>query len=375
MRIGCIHMALRPYRLELFQRLQKKYDIDFIFTHSAKQHKERYNVIFKGLKNVYDFEEKPFFPYKMGFTTKLFTFLMKKKYDILITSDSAMFGSHIAYLVKKLTGCKLILFEEQWRWPKTKEAKLSWPIVKHILRKSDALVAAGSKAKEFMMKHGIPEEKIFTAFDTAEDLSKKKRTKKKLAEIKKKFPKEKKVFLYLSRIVKYKGLDNLIRSFARLEKERKDIFLMIGGHGPFKKECQELIKKLNIKNVKFVGNVSYDDVPYYYTLSDVFVLPTRFLDSQNQNCEAWGLVLNEVMSIGKPVIATSAVGAAFDLIHDGENGYLVEESNIEAMKYAMQKILSKKPKQMGTASKRIVKKVCNYKQMANGFINAIEYVR
>ena len=104
-----------------------------------------------------------------------------------------------------------------------------------------------------------------------------------------------------------------------------DIFLLIVGDGPFINECKDLAKKIDIKNIHFMGYV--DAKAYCYKACDVFVLPSILLDDHQY--EAWGLVINEAMAFGKPIITTDAVGAAEDLVKDGYNGYIVKNKSVE----------------------------------------------
>lgn len=89
----------------------------------------------------------------------------------------------------------------------------------------------------------------------------------------------------------------------------------------------------------------------------------------------WGLTFNELMSIGKPVIGTEAIGSAYDLIKDGVNGFMVPEKDSDALYSAMKKIASdpELEKEMGKESKRIIDKGFTYEHMVDGFREAIEY--
>tara|TARA_Y100001934_G_C11637329_1_gene443933 strand:- start:101 stop:526 length:426 start_codon:yes stop_codon:yes gene_type:complete len=100
--------------------------------------------------------------------------------------------------------------------------------------------------------------------------------------------------------------------------------------------------------VRFVGFKGMLELPAYLDLCDVFVIPSSL--------EPWGLILNEVMNAAKPVIAANEVGSAYDLLKDGENGYMVESGNVEQLADALRKVLSApdKAKAMGARSLEII---------------------
>ncbi|MBI2105986.1 glycosyltransferase family 4 protein [Candidatus Woesearchaeota archaeon] len=171
----------------------------------------------------------------------------------------------------------------------------------------------------------------------------------------------------------YKGLDILVKAFAKLEKERNDVFLLICGDGPFKVEIKKLIQELNIKNIHFEDKIiSPYEKGFYYSICDVFVLPSTFRD---YDADCWGVVLNEAMSLGKPVISTDATGGAHDLIKQGINGFMVKEKDIEGLYNSLRKILSDKrlKEKMGKESKKIIENNFTYELMARGCIDAIMY--
>src|SRR5262249_39242213 len=128
------------------------------------------------------------------------------------------------------------------------------------------------------------------------------------------------VILYLGRLVEYKGLDVLIRAMSRLPE---DTCLLAVGSGPFEETCRQLTRDLNLQDRgRFLGGCTADESRYYYEQADIFVLPARFMEQSSINCEAWGFTVNEAMSLDIPVVATTAVGAAWDLIRDGETGMM-----------------------------------------------------
>ena len=92
--------------------------------------------------------------------------------------------------------------------------------------------------------------------------------------------------------------------------------------------------------------------------------------------DPWVFIINEAMHFGKPVVATDAVGAAFDMIENGKNGFIVPEKDDNALFIAMKKILfdSELEKSMGKSSSEIIESSFKYKNMVKGFKNGVNYV-
>lgn len=92
--------------------------------------------------------------------------------------------------------------------------------------------------------------------------------------------------------------------------------------------------------------------------------------------DPWVFVLNEAMMHGKPVIATTAVGGAYDLIKDGINGFIIPEKNVDELSRAIKKILDDPSLQrkMGEASLKIINEGFTYEKMVEAFRKAINYL-
>lgn len=372
-KILLIHPDVRDYRVNLFDRLSSKFNIKFLFTGRNNRSKD-----FKESDN-WDISYEPyqnFIGYDKTFSLGALKHIFSKKYDTIIASGLASFTTHISLLAKIFQRKKLILWDETWDWPRTLFAKLAKPYVKLIVKKSDACIAAGTKAKELYIKFGADPKKVFIAPNSAIDLSDKRMTQREIYSKKEELGlKDKKIILYLSRIVKYKGLDYLIKAFRDIETDDKDAFLLIGGDGPFKKDCEKLSKTLKIDNIRFLGMVPHEKVSEYFNICDVFVLPSRKLDDKHECSEAWGLVINEVMSIGKPVISTTAVAAAYDLIKEGKNGYMVEERDENNLTESILKIIKDKEliEKMSEESRKIIRSFSEEEQF-RGFVRGIKHV-
>lgn len=364
-----IQPAYAHYRKGLFNKLHENFDILFIFLKGTSSYPSSdkpdvnwHSMCLHSETNLY-------------WVITLLKILLTSKYDIVISSNPGNTQSTISLFIVKLLNKSHIIWNLKWH----DEFKFSNRILlykmfrrthaRYIRKKSDSIVVSGSAALKYHIRIGIPEYKIFVANQSVENVS---------VNIKKTIPKEnltinkKYVILYLSRIISWKGLDILIKAFKRLEKKGYDVFLLIGGDGPFKSYCEILSNNIEVENIKFVGSIPNEKVYYYYHLSDIFVLPT----CQRGNAEAWGLVINEAMSAGKPVVTTDAVGAADDLVKNGINGYVVPNNNIEEMYVALKKIIDGGDSligKMGNNSLRIFNEFNDYNKMFLGFKKAIEY--
>jgi len=125
---------------------------------------------------------------------------------------------------------------------------------------------------------------------------------------------------YVGRITFEKGIEYLIRAVDNAVKITDQIKLVIAGDGNKKIELQQLVKELKLnKSVTFAGFIAHEDIPSFYELCDVIVLPSIWDEPLSR-------VLLETFHFSKPVIATKTGGTP-EIISDGENGLLVEPKN------------------------------------------------
>ena len=119
------------------------------------------------------------------------------------------------------------------------------------------------------------------------------------------------IIFYNAKIIDRKNPELLINSFLKIDKACKiPVTLVIAGDGKIK---DRLIKKYkNFRNIKFLGFINQNLLAQFYSLADLFVLPSKY--------DAWGLVINEAMSFSKPVITSRNVISSYDLIKQNVNG-------------------------------------------------------
>lgn len=137
-----------------------------------------------------------------------------------------------------------------------------------------------------------------------------------------------KVVMYSGRLIPLKAVDVLIAAVARAGG---DPLLAIVGDGPERPALERRARALLGDRARFLGDRPYGELPSLYGAADVFVLPSRR--------EVWGLVVNEALAAGVPVVASTATGAAHDLIGPTGAGLLVEPDDELGLTAALRHIL------------------------------------
>jgi glycosyltransferase involved in cell wall biosynthesis len=133
--------------------------------------------------------------------------------------------------------------------------------------------------------------------------------------------------LYCGRLVNVKRVDVLLEAFSRVALARPDWDLVIAGDGPLREPLKKSLSDIARPRVKWLGFMQFDDVVSAYHACDVLVHPSDY--------EPWALVINEAVACELPVIATSVVGAAVELVRHRENGLIVAPRSVESMANAI----------------------------------------
>jgi glycosyltransferase involved in cell wall biosynthesis len=305
--------------------------------------------------------------YQLRYAFSVALSILKHKPDLVITSGFPHPEGLIAFAVSRMLRKDIILRETHWYWPNTLVARVLWPVHLWAVRKARLIIVPGRRSKQYLKLMGIPQYKIrivpfyVSVLDVdAHAISVARNLKK---ELEGKF-----VILYLGRLIKKKGIDYLIKAFKIL-KENVNCCLIIAGDGPERRNLENLCRRMEIDDIIFTGVISETDKPGYFEAADVYVYPSITLVTP----EEWGVGILEAMSVGKPVIATTATGCALDAIRNGANGYVVPERDAEALYKAIKTIANDANlrKRMGMESEKIIKSIFNYDCAVKAMIQAI----
>lgn len=351
-----------PYRKPFFSLLSNKMKkekniIDILFTHEKSiRYKKVWSIGYKKYKIHPSLWITPIF---YDLTVFLPTDALHIIDNLMMTLTCLVFNK------------KYILWGERWDYKKVPlKDRISLFLYGSTLRNCAAYVAAGSRSAEWAKKNARAK-KIFIAPNASS-------VRPTSYKIKKKQKKDgKKVILFVGRLIKRKGVDFLVNAFSKI-KDKKSELIIVGGEDFYElgeksisKDLKKQIKENNLqRRVKMLGHVKKDELHKYFQMADLFVMPSI----TKKISEPWGLTLNEAMEFALPVIATDAVGAAYDLIEDGKNGYMIKEKDVEELKKAIEKIIEKnKNNKMGKKSEQIIRNKFTYEKMVGGFIRAIKF--
>jgi glycosyltransferase involved in cell wall biosynthesis len=253
------------------------------------------------------------------------------------------------------------------------EQAKSWPLrrVKNFLlgiltQKAAAVLAVGTLNRDYWRAYGAAPERIVPAYYAVNNhffSVEANRCRSRKGEIRReKGWSEAFLVLYVGRLVREKRVDILIQSLRQLSQTRSDVGLVIVGDGPERKRLMRLAE--GMPHIYFAGFQDQCDLPNYYGVTDLLVLPSEQ--------DSWGLVVNEAMASGLPVVATQKVGAAHDLIIDGENGYVVRDNDVGALASAIDRACGSRQhlQSLGERAQQVVQS-WNFDATLAGFHKAI----
>ena len=155
-------------------------------------------------------------------------------------------------------------------------------------------------------------------------------------------------FIYVGRLISVKNLDNLLAAYKPLADTEWGLIIL--GDGSEEEKLKQYVADNQLDGVKFIVGQAWYDVPKILALGDVFILPSY--------SEPWGLVVNEAMACGMPVIVSNKCGSAFDVVKENQNGYTFDPYKVEELTNVFNKFVEESDKivPFGKKSKEIIKR-------------------
>ncbi|MFZ0890309.1 MAG: glycosyltransferase family 4 protein [Candidatus Binataceae bacterium] len=241
-----------------------------------------------------------------------------------------------------------------------------------LLRMMDGFLAIGTLNREYYLRYGIDPGRIFMTPYAVDneffriEAQRARQTRERLRAQLGLAP-NRPVILYASKFLRRKRAGDLLEAYIRLSphgRREPNPYLLFVGDGAERPKLEARVSALGWSSVKFVGFKNQTELPGYYDLCDVFVMPSER--------EPWGLVINEVMNAGKPVVATDEVGAAADLVIDGENGFVVPVGDLVALAERLRR-LTTEPRLAAAMGDKSLKRIAgwNFEADRQGLLAAL----
>jgi phosphatidylinositol alpha-1,6-mannosyltransferase len=145
------------------------------------------------------------------------------------------------------------------------------------------------------------------------------------------------VLLTIARLVPRKGIDSVLGALAEVRRTIPDVVYVIAGDGPDRPRLEGLARSAGLEtSVRFAGSIADDELPTWYSLGDVFVMPSR---SEPPDVEGFGIVFLEAAACERPVVAARAGGIP-DAVAEGVSGLLVAPGDAAGLANALCELLS-----------------------------------
>jgi glycosyltransferase involved in cell wall biosynthesis len=319
-----------PYRVDFFNELGKLSQLTVLY--EAGYAKDR-DIKWKNTTEKY-FEEVFLKGIRVGNTSALcfsvIEYLKDKNYDIIVVggystptgmlSIQYMRMKHIDFILSSDGG---IVKDENFIKYKTK---------KYFISKAAFWLSTGENTSKYLLHYGAKRKMIYTypfsSVKQEEIINDQILTEEKLKIRKRLNIVEREMVLTVGQFIHRKGFDVLLNAVKDLDEDVAIVF--VGGEPT--QEYIDVKNKYDLQNVYFLGFKLKEELVEYYKAADLFVLPTRE--------DIWGLVINEALAYGLPVITTDKCVAGLELVEDGLNGYIVPTENDTELAKRMTEILN-----------------------------------
>lgn len=229
-----------------------------------------------------------------------------------------------------------VVMSESTEWDHTRTFWKEW-VKGRLVKICAAGLVGGNAHVDYLAQLGLTRDRIFLGYDIVDNLyfqSEAKKIRSTATEVRQQFKLPEKYFLASARFIEKKNLFGLIKAYAKYRQQaaQKKVWdLVLLGDGPLKPALQQLISELGIGTcVHLPGFKQYAELPAYFGLAGVFI--------HASTTEQWGLVVNEAMASGLPILVSDRCGCAADLVLPGENGFQFNPANIDEITQLMVKI-------------------------------------
>lgn len=243
--------------------------------------------------------------------------LIADQIDVVMLHSYQYPSDWLAFIFCKIKGKEVLFYGDMYphgRMPWLRKI-LHYFVSAPMIKGADACLAIGSVARQvYLDEYDVPNDRVFLApyaVDNQSFISAVNQCRPNRIRIKEELGihEDLPVVLCVAAMQPVKRHPDLIQAMQKIKTPAR---LVLVGHGPMLDEVTKLCRSL-LPDTLITGFVNQSDLPRYYAIADIFVLPSR--------SERFGLVVNEAMCAGLPIITSAGVAASRDLVYEGENGF------------------------------------------------------
>lgn len=268
------------------------------------------------------------------------TKLVKKESFDVVLCGKALFEGLLGHYIKKKTGTPFMVFTyameiNTWAARASTRKKLS-----RVLQNADGIIAINKQIAQKIEDLGADKTAIHIIYPAIdESFGKAVAQARENRATLQKYDISKPYILTVCRLIERKGVDDVIRAFAKLDQTKfPDVQLVIAGDGPARLALEKTAEQEYVRPL-FLGEIPDEDLPGLFAHADVFVLPPKQI---GEDIEGFGIVYLEAAAAGLPIIASKSGGVP-EAITQAGGGVMVEPGNPDEIAVALAKTLEKEP--------------------------------
>ncbi len=372
-RVAVVSPEPTPYRSPLFDRIAERADVDLTVVYAAcsvasrrwsvdPRHRAVYlrGFVIPGLRRALRHD----YPVTPGIRGAL----RDSSPHVVVVSGWSTFASQGAIGWCRAAGVPYVLLVESHDFgPRAAWRNLiKGAVVPRLLRGAAGVLVVGSLARDSVVARGAAPERVRVFANTIDVAAWERRADELAArrpELRASLGAEVEDVLVLSaaRLASEKGLKTLVEAVAETEERR--VLLVVAGEGPERAQLERLARERGVR-LHLAGDLDTERLAEAYVAADVFALLSLR--------EPWGVVVNEAAASGLPLVLSDRVGAAHDLLRDGENGALVPAGDSAAAARALRR-LTEDPaalRRAGERSRELVRS-WGYEPSVESFVAAV----
>jgi len=328
---------IAPYRIPVFNALSQNLDIDLqvVFLAETDPATREWHIYTDEIR--FSYSVLPSWRTRLGEHTillnqKVPAVLQELAPDVILCGGYNYLASWQAQRWAQQNHVRFLLWSESTGADQRSESKIIESLKRKFFAKCDGFVVPGTSAQAYVRQIEASTKPVFiapNAVDSQRFAANAELARADASRTRAKLGLPRRYFLFVGRLVKSKGILELIEAYGSLsDKLRSEVGLVFAGDGPLRSELEFQSRLISPGVVRFPGFVHRDELASYYALADCLVFPTR--------SDPWGLVVNEAMACGVPIICSEIAGCAADLIK--ANGLTTAPRDVQQLARAMEEL-------------------------------------